>query len=174
MTSHAFNQLGLPEPPPREQERPWCTPVQMLPKLHTHPPYQSLITAGSATRASSRKGRVSAAAREQREAVLAGSLGRQLPLRPPSAGRPRAGGRSCMHCPFLQEGHLVLSVQGFTCGWELLGTRVAGALKRTFCLVGTTVTISSPCGTRHFGVPWSTPAGCWASPLQQVRALSLS
>lgn len=52
-------------------------------------------------------------------------------------------------------------------------TPEVGALKRSFCLVSTTVFISSPCGTRCFGAPWSTPADFWASPPQQVRASSL-
>lgn len=62
MTSHAFNQLGLPEPPPREQERSRTLGAN-APKA-APPPYQSLITIGPATRASGKqagKGQVSAA-----------------------------------------------------------------------------------------------------------------
>lgn len=146
MTSHAFNQLGLPEPPPREQERP-CTPGANAPKA-APPPYQSLITAGwQGEQAASKEGKATSAQppREPREAALTGSLWCQLALPPPSpweapvevaspAGTALSFGKVTW-----SRAQEALPVAG-SC-WA---TPEAGALKRSFCLAGTTVFISSP------------------------------
>lgn len=48
----------------------------------------------------------------------------------PPWGGPGGGGQSCTHCPFLQEGHLVLSAGVSACGWELLGYARGGSSEK--------------------------------------------